>query len=138
MLRRAASRSLSTIQRRSYAIEINIEGWSENRIKEVVKKYYPKAQPGTTGWGQEGHILTGVNILKEGTDPVVKKKEEYPEWIFDLKPDLTLEELLEKQSVATAKGEVLEPRDARRLKKLQKKAIIKEYNMDKKTGVRLK
>jgi hypothetical protein len=123
--------------RRLYATEINIEGWSEERVMEIVKKYYPKRQPQTKGWGEEGHVLTGVNILKEGQDPVVKKKGEYPEWVFAIPKDLNLEELIEKEAKLKAEGNSLTPYEARRLKRLRRKNLIKENNYDREAGIQL-
>lgn len=40
--------------------------------------------------------LCGGNILKEGTDPVLKDDHEYPDWLWELRLErtaLTLEEL---------------------------------------------
>ena len=31
----------------------------------------------------EGTVLTGLNYLKDGQDPVAKKDEEYPEWLWE-------------------------------------------------------
>jgi hypothetical protein len=122
---------------RFYATEINIEGWSEDRIREIVKKYYPKRQPQTKEWGGEGHILHGINVLKEGQDPVVRKKEEYPQWIFNIPRNLTLDELVEKEAELKSKGEKLPPSEARRLVRLRRKNLIKENNYDREAGIQL-
>lgn len=31
----------------------------------------------------EGTVMTGLNYLKDGQDPVAKKDEEYPEWLWE-------------------------------------------------------
>lgn len=122
---------------RSYVTEINVDGWSEEHVLQIVKKYYPKRQPQCREWGGEGHILHGVNVLKDGQDPVIGKKEEYPEWVFNTTTDLTLEELIEKQTKLKAKGQSLSPKEVRRLKKLKRRELIKENNYDRVTGVQL-
>jgi large subunit ribosomal protein L54 len=30
----------------------------------------------------KGHVIKGLNILKDGKDPVAKDKSEYPEWLW--------------------------------------------------------
>ena len=42
-------------------------------------------------------VVTGLNIMKDGKDPLVKPDSEYPDWVFELhKPLPTLEELVAK------------------------------------------
>jgi len=132
-----AFRTIPSPVQRYYASEINIEGWSKERIKQIVKKYYPKRQPQTKAWGEEGHVLTGINVLKDGQDPVVKKKEEYPEWIFAIPDDLNLEQLIEKENKLKAIGQQLPPLELKRLRKLKRKNLIRENNYDRVAGIQL-
>jgi large subunit ribosomal protein L54 len=43
----------------------------------------PKAPAAPKSSCPEGTILTGLNYLKSGSDPVALKDEEYPAWLWD-------------------------------------------------------
>jgi hypothetical protein len=38
----------------------------------------------STASGGLEKVVTGLNILKDGSDPVVKASSEYPDWVFEL------------------------------------------------------
>ncbi|KAL1251435.1 hypothetical protein QQF64_019231 [Cirrhinus molitorella] len=79
------------IQSRSYASKKPVaKGKGKGMVKEVFK--------GPEVCKDPVRLCThavGVNVFKQGEDPLIKPKEEYPEWLFqlDLGPPKKLNEL---------------------------------------------
>ncbi|XP_073700812.1 large ribosomal subunit protein mL54 [Garra rufa] len=79
------------IQSRSYAVKKPaVKGKGKGMVKEVFK--------GPDVCKDPVRLCThavGVNVFKQGEDPLIKPKEEYPEWLFqlDLGPPKKLNEL---------------------------------------------
>ncbi|XP_051551081.1 39S ribosomal protein L54, mitochondrial-like [Myxocyprinus asiaticus] len=78
------------IQYRCYAKKAAIKGKGKGMVKEVIKGPEICKDPVKLCT----HAV-GVNIFKQGEDPPLKPKEEYPEWLFqlDLGPTKKLNEL---------------------------------------------
>ncbi|XP_067271875.1 large ribosomal subunit protein mL54 [Pseudorasbora parva] len=78
------------IQCRSYAKKPVMKGKGKGMVKEVLKGPEVCKDPEKLCT----HAV-GVNIFKQGEDPRIKPKEEYPEWLFqlDLGPPKKLNEL---------------------------------------------
>ncbi|KFM24475.1 hypothetical protein F751_3193 [Auxenochlorella protothecoides] len=69
-------------------------------------------------------VATGVNILKNGTDPALKSDEELPAWLWELaQPEKPLTELQRHEFTE------LQPEEQRRWVKLETRAGIKANNV---------
>ncbi|XP_041913468.1 39S ribosomal protein L54, mitochondrial [Alosa sapidissima] len=70
---------LSVSQTRGYAKKVAAKGKGKGMVKEVLKGPEVCKDPIklTT------HAV-GVNVFKQGEDPPLKAREEYPEWLFQL------------------------------------------------------
>jgi hypothetical protein len=102
------------------------------QFKSKLKKLIARApvQPGSKGFGLEGHVLKGVAMFQGEEDPVIKSKESYPKWIFEVpRRELTEKQLIEKQTTTK-----LSEFEAKRLVKLTRKRKIKLQNMSYKQG----
>ena len=74
-------------------------------------------------------VVRGLNILKDGQDPVVKPDSEYPDWVFELhKPLPSLEELSDKYK---DDPESLTHRETKRLIREWNRQRIREGNDEK-------
>jgi hypothetical protein len=105
--------------------------WAE--YQKFLDKYIPEAQPGTKGYQQEGHVIPNFGIFKDKPeDLVIKAASEYPDWLQTV--FLPLKSLTELETMK-AKGEEMTEKDIKRLKKLQRKAQIKEDNLKKGQGI---
>ena len=71
-------------------------------------------------------VVRGLNILKDGQDPVVKPDSEYPDWVFTLHHKLpSLEELSTRYK---EDPESLDTQEMRRLIRQWNRKRIKERN----------
>lgn len=92
-----------------------------------------KAQAGASADKPAGppdleRVVTGLNIMKDGEDPVVKPDSEYPDWVFELhKPMATFEELVAKHEADPGS---LDRREEKRLIRLWNRARIRDRNSD--------
>ncbi|XP_072516855.1 large ribosomal subunit protein mL54 [Salminus brasiliensis] len=64
---------------RGYAKKVAAKGKSKGMVKDVLKGPEVCKDPAKL----VSHAM-GVNIYKQGEDPALKPKEEYPEWLFQL------------------------------------------------------
>lgn len=94
----------------------------------MTKKLIPFAnhQPGTKGFGLEGHVMKGFAAFVGEKDPVIGPSSSYPSWIHHtLAPRPSEEELQVKKQIQGR----LEDREEKRLVKLIRKRKIKMANM---------
>lgn len=67
------------VQTRSYAKKPVFKGKGKGMVKEVLKGPEVCKDP-----AKLCTYAVGVNVFKQGEDPTIKPKEEYPEWLFQL------------------------------------------------------
>ncbi|XP_066503589.1 large ribosomal subunit protein mL54 isoform X1 [Hoplias malabaricus] len=86
----ACTRLKSPGQSRGYAKKVAAKGKGKGMVKDVLKGPEVCKDPVKL----TSHAV-GVNIFKQGEDPPLRPKEEYPEWLFqlDLGPTKKLGEL---------------------------------------------
>ncbi|KAG9286141.1 hypothetical protein G9A89_010155 [Geosiphon pyriformis] len=70
--------SPNPLKNQSKAVELanSSSQQKRNRIKP--------SQLDTPSAAPEGTILTGLNYMKDGSDPIAKPDHEYPDWLWDL------------------------------------------------------
>ncbi|XP_076847749.1 large ribosomal subunit protein mL54 [Brachyhypopomus gauderio] len=78
------------LQARGYAKKATTKGKGKGMVKDVLKGPEVCRDP-----AKLTSYAVGVNIYKQGEDPPLKPKEEYPEWLFQLNlgPPTKLSEL---------------------------------------------
>ncbi|KAL6469426.1 hypothetical protein MHYP_G00229500 [Metynnis hypsauchen] len=69
----------SPVQGRGYAKKVAVKGKGKGMVKDVLKGPEVCRDP----LKLTTHAV-GVNVYKQGEDPPLKPKEEYPEWLFHL------------------------------------------------------
>eukprot|EP01080_Neovahlkampfia_damariscottae_P011908 gene11908-5313_t len=101
--------------------------------QELLKKNLPEKQPGSKGWGLEGHKMENFGIFKDKKeDLIIKSESEYPEWLKTIfLPEKSLDELEEMKSKKMEMTSI----ELKRLGKLRRKKKIKENNARKGEGI---
>ncbi len=117
-------------QIRTYAMEIKEVNQMHlaRKLKYLEKNnFLPKTNDGSKGYGREGHILTGCNLLaKGGADPVIQKATEYPQEWFDVLEQPSVEELFSKFASVGRKN--MTPFEYKKYLKYKRRMAIKDRN----------
>eukprot|EP00297_Palpitomonas_bilix_P023588 CAMPEP_0113887322 /NCGR_PEP_ID=MMETSP0780_2-20120614/12145_1 /TAXON_ID=652834 /ORGANISM="Palpitomonas bilix" /LENGTH=84 /DNA_ID=CAMNT_0000875833 /DNA_START=122 /DNA_END=376 /DNA_ORIENTATION=- /assembly_acc=CAM_ASM_000599 len=73
---------------------------------------------------EEGDVVKGANIFKNGSDPVLKGEKDYPAWLFALLEPAPALQQLSRNDLST-----LSSKESERFFKLSNRQSIKEKNI---------